>query len=81
MAGSDIPDMFQAVFIAMDALMPAIPALPAIDTKTAAALLGISSQTLARIIKRDEGPPSIKLARRRLFRPETLSRWMEAKER
>lgn len=42
--------------------------------------IGISERHLKRIVARGEGPPSIRVGRRRLFIADSLRDWLKARE-
>ncbi len=43
--------------------------------------IGVSLRKLDDMIQKGQGPPSILLLGRRLFRPESVNRWLETLER
>lgn len=58
----------------------AMPTPETIGISTAAQIVGISERHLKRILAKGEGPPSVRLGRRRLFMPETLRAWLKSRE-
>jgi predicted DNA-binding transcriptional regulator AlpA len=53
----------------------------AVDLPTAAQMLGISERSLARLLATNDGPPSLRIGDRRLFRVSSLKEWLEQRER
>jgi len=52
----------------------------ALKAKEAAQELGISERHLWRLLKRQEGPPTVRLGNRLVFRREALAAWLKEKE-
>jgi predicted DNA-binding transcriptional regulator AlpA len=58
----------------MNTLIPMV-----VDTERAAALLGLSTSTLAKLRLTGDGPPFIKLGRRVVYRLSDLEKWLDGR--
>lgn len=55
--------------------------MEALGVNAAARYLGIGRVTLYQLLKTNDGPPSLRIGKRRLFRREALDNWLKLQER